>query len=99
MEKNNKQEGKLEGILSLATGLSLAFFHQTQMYNLMEKAGLFTINEFGEYANLASDGLGATTAVSAGCISGHFRGLYIGSRFGRFLDKEIYKIDEKLKQN
>lgn len=84
----NKKDSRLEGILSLGVGAGLALFHQTQMYNLMDKAGMYNLNELGTYSKLASlEGAGYTTAISLGCISLLFGGMYIGNKLGEFIKR------------
>ena len=77
-----EKEGKLETILGLATGLGLATYHQIQMYNLMEKAGMYETNEIGQYIKASEWPI---WTISTACLSLLFGGMYIGRKVGKFI--------------
>ncbi|MBU0466822.1 MAG: hypothetical protein KJ718_04830 [Nanoarchaeota archaeon] len=88
-ETREEKESTLEGLLGLATGLGLAVFHSTQMYKLMDRAGMYVTGELpGVFSELGSpEGVGYQLAAAAGTAALFFGGLYLGRLAGREINR------------
>jgi len=84
-EETKKEESTLEGVLGLAFGMGLSVAHSIQMYNLMERAGMYVTGEPPEpfYPELGTpEGIGYQLAAAAGTAALFFGGLHLGRLVG-----------------
>jgi hypothetical protein len=81
LEEKTIEESRAESILGIMAAGGSAIFYQMQMYDLMERSGLYEIGlETNDYTV-------KSLAIFMGCASIICCGFYIGSKIGKYLAK------------
>ena len=86
-----KHENKnLEGLLGIGFAAIPTLFHQIKMMELMEKAGMYKLDENGLYSELGSaEGIGYQLSIAAGAFGVMVVGWYLGTKLGKRINNNL----------